>query len=539
MGQGDGRHHAGGWNDAILRQSGTMTDSPGRQAFYGAAVFLSSACGLVVEIVAGRLLAPYVGMSLYTWTAIIAVVLAGFSIGHWIGGRLAGPDCDAVAGARRVALALALAAASTLLALVLLRLVSGPLLSLELAPVAAIVLLAAALFLLPSLFVGIVSPILTKLAVDASAGRHGPAIGRMYALGSIGAIAGTLAAGYVFISWIGSIGTMLAVAAVYALLAAAFAVGGRAAATVAFLLVVFGGGFGFAGERVLAFTSPCTRETDYYCIRIDSFARQSNRPSAVMVLDHLGHGINDRDDPGLLYSTYLHLLDEYTRRRLDGRPPAALFIGGGALTLPRAWAHTMPGAHLLVAELDPAVTAMAHARMWVEPTPALTVVHGDGRMVLQGLPPEPRFDVVFGDAFHDISIPAHLVTREFHRQVKARLKPDGFYAVNVIEGGRRPAFLASLVRTLALDFASVEVWLDAADARSRARINYVVIAADRPSGDDLLRSTRGLRRAWIRMPPAEREARLDLAAAPVLTDDYAPVDRLLSHILFDPELAER
>ena len=48
-----------------------------------------SAASLVVEIVAGRLLAPHVGMSLYTWTSVIAVVLAGFSAGHWLGGRFA------------------------------------------------------------------------------------------------------------------------------------------------------------------------------------------------------------------------------------------------------------------------------------------------------------------------------------------------------------------------------------------------------------------------------------------------------------------
>ena len=48
-----------------------------------------SAASLVVEIVAGRMLAPHVGMSLYTWTAVIAIVLAGFSAGHWWGGRLA------------------------------------------------------------------------------------------------------------------------------------------------------------------------------------------------------------------------------------------------------------------------------------------------------------------------------------------------------------------------------------------------------------------------------------------------------------------
>ena len=48
-----------------------------------------AAASLVVEIVAGRLLAPYLGMSLYTWTAVIAVVLAGFSVGHWAGGWIA------------------------------------------------------------------------------------------------------------------------------------------------------------------------------------------------------------------------------------------------------------------------------------------------------------------------------------------------------------------------------------------------------------------------------------------------------------------
>ena len=48
-----------------------------------------SAASLVVEIVAGRMLAPYVGMSLYTWTSVIAVVLIGFSLGHWWGGRVA------------------------------------------------------------------------------------------------------------------------------------------------------------------------------------------------------------------------------------------------------------------------------------------------------------------------------------------------------------------------------------------------------------------------------------------------------------------
>jgi spermidine synthase len=504
---------------------------------YGGAVFVSAACGLILEIVAGRLLAPYVGMSLYTWTAIIAVVLAGFSIGHWIGGRLADPDCDASRGARRVALALGLASLSSLACLVLIRVLSPPLLQAGMPPILAIVLLATLLFLLPSLFVGIVSPILTKLAVDAAPRQAGAVIGRMYALGAVGSIAGTLLAGYLFISWIGSIGTVIAVAATYALLALAFALKGRRAVKTlagpaAGLLLM-----AFLGAAIRAFETPCTDESNYYCIRIDDFTPAAGRPSRVMVIDHLAHGINDRDEPRLLYSGYLQLVDEIARRRF-GPDVRSFVIGGGALTLPRAWVEDRPKAEILVAEIDPAVTAAAVAQMWVTLRPALNVVHADGRVVLQALPRTPRFDIVLGDAFHDISIPAHLVTREFHREIRDRLAPEGIYAVNVIEGGANPRFLLSVVRTLKQDFPVVEVWADAQDVGRMARITFVVLAMAAPSPSDLLRASRGPRREWVRLDPAAIDRRIAAAGVPVLTDDFAPVDRLLSHIMLDPRLAE-
>ena len=51
--------------------------------------FLSAGCVLVLEIAAGRLMAPYVGVSLTTYTGIIGVILAGIAIGAWVGGRAA------------------------------------------------------------------------------------------------------------------------------------------------------------------------------------------------------------------------------------------------------------------------------------------------------------------------------------------------------------------------------------------------------------------------------------------------------------------
>src|SRR5437870_213016 len=52
-------------------------------------IFITSACVMVVELVAGRLIGRHLGSSLYTWTSIIAVVLAGMSIGNFLGGRMA------------------------------------------------------------------------------------------------------------------------------------------------------------------------------------------------------------------------------------------------------------------------------------------------------------------------------------------------------------------------------------------------------------------------------------------------------------------
>ena len=54
-----------------------------------ATVFMSSFCIMVLELVASRLIARYLGSSLYTWTAVIGVVLTGITIGNYVGGRIA------------------------------------------------------------------------------------------------------------------------------------------------------------------------------------------------------------------------------------------------------------------------------------------------------------------------------------------------------------------------------------------------------------------------------------------------------------------
>ena len=171
-----------------------------------------SGSGLVVEIVAGRMIAPYVGMSLYTWTSIIAVVLAGFSIGHWWGGRVAVLSTHkALARAGWILIAAAL---FTACASLILRMVAAPVVGSLVHPFWAITILTTFAFFLPSLFAGVPAPVLSVVAM-----RYGKisehALGAMYAAGSAGAIAGTLLAGFWFVSWLGSIGTLSVISITY------------------------------------------------------------------------------------------------------------------------------------------------------------------------------------------------------------------------------------------------------------------------------------------------------------------------------------
>lgn len=502
-------------------------------AIYLAITGLSAACGLVIEIVAGRMIAPYLGMSLYTWTAIIAVVLAGFSAGHWVGGWLA--EKPPGHARRAVAFSLFLAGLTAALSLVFLRTLSGPILSLGMAPVPTILLLTFALFFPPSFFVGIPSPTLTKLAIDEAPHRMGTLLGAFYAVGAFGSIVGTLAAGYLFISYFGSIRTILTVAFLYLAMAAVLLLQDRrrtaqpllAPGTILPVILaafVFSGALAW-GRGVLAFVENCTRESAYYCIRVIDISDEIGLPARTMVLDNLGHGTNLRDRPDIFLTPYVEAQDNLVRIHFANRQGdvSAFFIGGGAYTLPRAWIARWPRSHATVAEVDPDVTASARQSFWLQDDPRLIVHHEDARRALMRESAK-SFDIIVGDAFHDIAVPQHLVTQEFFAVVKNRLKDGGIYLMNVVDSGDHPRFALSIVKSLEGDFPVVELWQPEGQGD---RQTFVILAGSKPTAVAALQSRVDADSNWQRLTPAAI-ANLTNATAPlILTDDFAPVDRLI------------
>lgn len=171
-----------------------------------AIVFLSNFVVLVLEIVAARLMAPLTGVSLYTWTSIIGVVLAGISIGNYYGGRLA----DRRASLPLLSLVFFLSGVTCLGVLWLVGQVE-PIRTLNLPPFLTILFSFAAVFLLPSFLLGTIAPLVVKLTlVDLS--RSGEIMGKIYAAGAAGSIAGTFTAGFVLLAWFGTRSIILTVA---------------------------------------------------------------------------------------------------------------------------------------------------------------------------------------------------------------------------------------------------------------------------------------------------------------------------------------
>ncbi len=152
-------------------------------------------CMMALEILGGRFIQPIFGSSIDVWAAIISVFILSLSIGYVAGGRIA----DRSHTNAPLGWVIILAGVFFLLT----PWYGMPLmLSLGESVHAArwgVLLAALLLFLLPSLLLGMVSPILVKL-VFTSAEKVGTTTGTLYAVGSVGNVLGILVSDYVLLA---------------------------------------------------------------------------------------------------------------------------------------------------------------------------------------------------------------------------------------------------------------------------------------------------------------------------------------------------
>ncbi len=496
-------------------------------------VFSASACTLILEIVAGRILAPVIGVSLYTWTSIIGVVLAGISVGNYIGGLIA----DKFPARSTLGIILLASSILTLVILPLISIVGELVADMPLLP--RIVTLTAVLFLPVSVILGMVTPIVIKLQLQELS-RTGDIVGRFYAISTAGSILGVFLTGFFLIQWIGTRPIVLGVAIVLLAMAVLFGdlwklrakvlnILPVAVAVVAtFVAFVYDDGFEWVN-------SGCDEESNYFCIKVRERTIQ-DQTVRTLTLDQLLHSYVAKEDPTFLVYGYEKITADFVALqdyRTDS--PKVLFIGGGGYTMPRLIEYRYPDWHVEVIEIDPEVTRIAQEYLWLPLNTKIISYHEDARMKARDFS-NGTYDMVVGDAFNDFSVPYQLTTHEFNRQVKELLNPDGIYVVNIVDNIEIGQFLRAYVNTMQHTFDHVYVLRDDElwGQDERSNVTYVVVGTMKPiTAEDLdeANTAVGWHEPISSFMPSEFYDEWFTKKEPVmLTDGFVPVDQLLAPV---------
>ncbi len=470
----------------------------------------TSAGVLVLEILAGRVLAPYVGVNLETYTAIIGTILAGIALGA----RLGGAAADLVDPRRLIPVLLMIGGGLAISSIPIVRALGGS--AGATGRGAPSVILAACGFLPAAAVLSAVPPAVIKLQLR-DLDRTGRTVGRLSAWSTGGAIAGTFVAGFVLVAYAAVSTLIITIGVILVAAGAVLAATMRRSSPTA--LLTAGGLVAIALAGVALVEQTCDQQTSYYCISIEIDA---TRPDGrMLVLDDLRHSYVALDDPTHLEFWYVRQIVGAIERLAPAGPLDVVALGGGAMTVPRYLATTRPASEQLVLEIDPDLVELVEREFGL-PVEAESVRTGDGRLTLRSLPDDSA-DVIVGDAFGSRAVPWHLATEEFMADVERVLRPGGIYVANIIDGPTQ-SFLRAEAATMRTSMPFVGVMLgpsldggfvgNAVAVASSAPIDTAAWDAARRAGGDDGRLI------------GDVDEYLD--GALVLTDDYAPVDQLIA-----------
>ena len=495
--------------------------------------FTAGAAVMVIELAAIRILAPWFGNSLYTWTGLIGVILIAMSAGYYAGGWLADKKTSYLVLSHILA-----AAALFILAIPLFSHVGGTPLgtyNVILGPVVASLLM----FAMPGFLLGSVSPYIIRLVSLLSADKHiGLSAGTVFMVSTIGSVLGTFASGFWLIPSLDLEHVFWLTGIVVASLAGlgyflAFQQRGKLALQSLALL---------GAVPLLLLATALTRPSPpanvlfdqmsfYHRIRViqKEFPKSGDRVKSLF-LDTTWEGGQYDTSPNFAvpYQRYVELARLFCMKH-----EAALFLGGGAFKMPQAFLDHYPQARVEVAEIDPAVVEVGRRFFRVNNYPDLHIIVDDARRYLTHT--MRKYDLIFGDAYNGVrSVPAHLLTREFFETVKDHLDERGVFMMNIIGSvkGNNAALFSSVLKTLSRVFQETCVFATIPQKLNRAQ-SLVIVATDFDLQLDSHTAT---------LPPDQEPLRkllltrvatqnYNIHDGYVLTDNFNPVEYLVARTL--------
>ncbi|MFZ4764687.1 MAG: fused MFS/spermidine synthase [Roseimicrobium sp.] len=487
--------------------------------------FAAGAAVMVIEISANRLLAPHFGNSIYTWTALIGVVLVALSAGAWMGGALA----DKLGRVDLLGWLLSGAAVLTMLIPALNKLLAPSLAGSGL--ISGPVFISTLLFALPAVLLGAVSPASVRFYSMVNYDTQvGHAAGVISMLGSLGSFVGTFLSGFFLLSTFGVTtiflvtGILLLVLALVAFWMARSSPQSQAKSVVATMLAV---GLGSLVQTPADARVVHRHDSFYHQIEVVEQGLGENEERYLKLDSTMEGGMRIRDGALVLeYQNFWRLAELNDDLKLK----RALFIGAGAFGMPEELSRQHGEAHVDVVEIDPAVIEIGRRFFKLDEHPRVHAHASDARRFLKES--AGGYDLIFGDAYNGVRhIPAHLVTREFFEEVESKLSAQGVFLMNVIAAaeGEKAELLGHLLATLRSVFSTVEAFT-VRGAGTEVQ-NVILLAANqswKPWLEDKfylpgsLSSKLTGRRLFERQLPASGQ---------VFSDDWNPVDAVIARQL--------
>jgi spermidine synthase len=482
------------------------------------AVFITGASVLVVEITATRVLSPYFGNTVFSFSSVISVILAALSLGYYLGGRLADkkPEMSWFFG-------LILVSSLVLAAFHFLSFIFLPIfayaLSISIGPLVS----SLFLFFLPAFILGTLSPYAIKLeSLRSSDLGVGTVAGKIFFWSTLGSIAGSLLAGFVLIPLIGVNEIIIIVSGALFLLGLvgllALNVRRNLVKSSAFMFVLLAltSALSFPNNGIALYDKDGTYE------RIIIFdGKLDGRPTRFLQLDRGSSGamfLDSGDAADLVYD-YTKYYRLYMAFGLDVR--RALVIGGGAYSIPKALLKDLPEATVDVAEIEPRLEELAKKYFELKENPRLQTYQLDGRRLL--VETKSKYDFIFSDVYYSLfSIPAHFTTQEFFTLAREKLTDDGVFVASMIGNlsSDHPSLIRSEMKTFQSVFPSA-LFLAVRSATSTETQNIIFVGqkGDQEVNRELLGGN------IIDM------STVDLSGDKIMTDNYSPVEYLTGRVL--------
>jgi len=497
---------------------------------------------MILELVAGRLIARHLGSSLYTWTSVIGVVLAGITIGSYLGGRIA----DRFRATKALAVVFAACSVTCVVIVILNNLVSRWIWLWRLSWPVHVFIHVSLIFLVPSTMLGTISPVVAKMALDRGL-PTGRTVGDIYAWAAAGSITGTFVAGYYLIAAIGTLAIIWMIGAVMLLMAILY----RASLWVLYVWVVVfialitiamapakwaeNAGAAFALRETPNPKIIYEDETQYCYVAVKRILKRPDQ--RIFIQDKLMHSQIVMGDIDNLQYPYTRIYASITHGlSRDKEKLSVMFIGGGGYVYPRYVEKYWPSSYIAVIEIDPGVTKAAIHAFGLSRDSTINTINMDGRNYVDRLLQRkrngekiPRYDFIYLDAVNDYSIPYQLVTKEFNDKIAQILKDNGVYMVTVIEIFDSGRFLSSIFKTLKQTFPNVYVLSQAVPHNMRNP--FVVIASKKKIDVESLIKQYSMGVDIWYLDDTEINMLTQKSRGFVLTDDYAPVESMLAPVV--------